>query len=157
MAKTIAHHGSATCNVSFRHLSLPPLDNPPFSNARKSQIPRPEHQILASPPQRKDHLHRLEIVPHIPQPHDPGPPNPPRHPVARHQTQDDRTGVPVGRVVVVFGAHGVIHALVRHEGVDDGLVAALDDGTAGDGAAVAVEDHLEVGAVFGAADYDEVG
>lgn len=157
MAKTSAHHGSATNNVPFWHLPSPPLDNPSFSNLQVRQIPRPEHQILATPPQRKDHLHRLEIAPQFPQPHDSGPPNPPRHRVARHQTQDDRTGVPVGRVVVVFGAHGVIHTLMRYEGIDDGLVAALNDGTAGDGEAVVVEDHLEVVAVLGAADHDEVG
>lgn len=130
---------------------------PFISNPRISQIPGPEHQILATPPQRKDHLHRLEFAPHLPQTHDSGPPNPPRHPVARHQTQDDRTRIPVGRIVVVFRAHGVIHTLVRHEGVDDGLVAALDDETAGDGAAVVVEDHLELGSVLGAANHDDVG
>lgn len=46
---------------------------------------------------------------------------------------------------------------MRYEGIDDGLVAALNDGTAGDREAVVVEDHLEVVAVFGAADHDEVG
>lgn len=59
--------------------------------------------------------------------------------------------------MVVVGAQGVVVALVRNEGVDDGLVAALDDGGAGDGAAVVVEDHFEFVAEFRAGDDKAVG